>query len=68
MYSLILFICYLHGGCEALPIETFRSEQQCLNAMDQEGIRNGGCYPWQGAKNGQYPAHQQSDIHLLYSH
>ncbi len=45
MFALVLFICYLDGGCDDIVVEVFDTEQQCLFAMDEQRIRRGGCYP-----------------------
>ncbi|BDH45468.1 hypothetical protein TUM12370_15120 [Salmonella enterica subsp. enterica serovar Choleraesuis] len=45
MFALVLFVCYLDGGCDDLVIDVYNNEPQCLRAMDSQRIRNGGCYP-----------------------
>lgn len=45
MFALVLFICYLDGGCDDIVVEVFNTEQQCLFAMDEQRMRQGGCYP-----------------------
>lgn len=45
MFALVLFICYLNGGCEEKVIDVYNDEPQCLRAMDSQRIRHGGCYP-----------------------
>ena len=45
MFALVLFICYLDGGCEDIVVDVYDSERQCLVAMDDQRIRQGGCFP-----------------------
>ena len=45
MFALVLFVCYLDGGCEDIVVDVFNAEQQCVVAMDDQRIRNGGCFP-----------------------
>ena len=45
MFALVLFICYLDGGCEDIVVDVYREETQCLVAMEDQRIRHGGCYP-----------------------
>ncbi|WP_226570629.1 DUF1482 family protein [Mangrovibacter yixingensis] len=70
MYTLVLFVCYLNGGCKTLPIENFASEEQCLYAMKDQGIRQGGCYPYEEKHRvkGFRPARIHSDLWLLQRH
>ncbi len=30
MFALVLFICYLDGGCEDIVVDVYREETQCL--------------------------------------
>ncbi len=63
MFALVLFICYLHGGCDDIVIEIFNTEKQCLAAMDEQRIRHGGCYPVEGFVDGFWnPAYEYSDF------
>ena len=54
MFALVLFICYLDGGCE---------DMQCLVAMEDQRIRHGGCYPIEDFIDGFWqPASEYSDF------
>ena len=33
MFALVLFICYLDGGCEDIVVDVYREETQCSVAM-----------------------------------
>ena len=37
MFALVLFICYLDGGCEDIVVDVYREETQCLVAMRISG-------------------------------
>ncbi|STV39767.1 secreted protein [Klebsiella pneumoniae subsp. ozaenae] len=39
MFALVLFICYLDGGCEDIVVDVYREETQCLVAMEDQRIR-----------------------------
>lgn len=45
MFALVLFICYLDGGCDDLVIDVFNTEQQCMRALNEQRLRHGGCFP-----------------------
>lgn len=45
MFALVLFICYLDGGCEDIVVDVYDNERQCTAAMDDQRIRHGGCFP-----------------------
>ncbi|MCS3430398.1 hypothetical protein M2387_000927 [Klebsiella sp. BIGb0407] len=45
MFALVIFVCYLHGGCDDFVVEILKTEEQCLAVMDEQRIRRGGCYP-----------------------
>ena len=45
MFTLVLFVCYLDGGCEDIVVDVYKTERQCLISMDDQRIRNGGCLP-----------------------
>lgn len=30
MFALVLFVCYLDGGCEDIVVDVYNTEQQCL--------------------------------------
>ncbi|WP_348260510.1 DUF1482 family protein, partial [Salmonella enterica] len=34
MFALVLFVCYLDGGCEDMLVHIYDTEQQCLYSMD----------------------------------
>ncbi|HKN03107.1 MAG TPA: YebW family protein [Buttiauxella sp.] len=63
MFALVLFICYLDGNCEDIVVDVFNTEKQCVVAMDDQRIRNGGCFPIEDFIDGfWHPAHQYSDL------
>ncbi|AMO49933.1 Protein of unknown function [Kosakonia oryzendophytica] len=63
MFALVLFVCYLDGGCDDIVIDVFNTEQQCLRAMDDQRLRHGGCYPVEGFIDGFWrPANEFSDF------
>ena len=33
MFALVLFICYLDGGCEDIVVDVYDNERQCTTAM-----------------------------------
>ena len=45
MFALVLFVCYLDGGCEDIVVDVYNTEQQCLYSMSDQRIRQGGCFP-----------------------
>lgn len=45
MFALVLFVCYLDGGCDDIVVDVYDTEQQCLYSMDDQRIRHGGCFP-----------------------
>lgn len=45
MFALVIFVCYLQGGCDDFVIEILPTEERCLAVMDEQRIRRGGCYP-----------------------
>ncbi|AML58096.1 YebW family protein [Serratia rubidaea] len=45
MYALVMFVCYLDGGCTEIMVDILRDEQQCLVAMQEQNLRHAGCYP-----------------------
>lgn len=45
MFALVLFVCYLDGGCEDIVVDVYDTERQCLYYMDDQRIRQGGCFP-----------------------
>ena len=45
MFALVLFVCYLDGGCEDIVVDVYNTEQQCLYSMSDQRIRHGGCFP-----------------------
>jgi hypothetical protein len=63
MFALVLTICYLGGGCDDLAIDAFDTQQQCMVAMRQEGLRHAGCYPLEDFIDGYYlPARENADF------
>ncbi len=65
MFALVLFICYLDGGCEDIVVDVYREETQCLVAMEDQRIRHGGCYPIEDFIDGFWqPASEYSDFSL----
>ncbi|MEA1065248.1 YebW family protein [Erwinia sp. HR93] len=63
MFALVLFVCYLHSGCDDKVVDVYNTEQQCLNAMADQRMRHGGCYPVDKSFGGFWqPAQQYSDI------
>ena len=64
MFALVLFICYLDGGCEDIVVDVYREETQCLVAMEDQRIRHGGCYPIEDFIDGFWqPASEYSDLY-----
>lgn len=39
MFALVLFVCYLDGGCEDIVVDIYDTEQHCLYSMDDQRIR-----------------------------
>ncbi|ACS85867.1 MULTISPECIES: YdfD/YebW family protein [Musicola] len=63
MFALVIFVCYLGGGCENLVAGAYDSEAQCLSAMDEQRIRNGGCFPIEDFTHDLWqPAREHSDL------
>ncbi|SCC58968.1 MULTISPECIES: YebW family protein [Kosakonia] len=63
MFALVLFVCYLDGGCDDIVVDVFNTEQQCLVAMDNQRIRYGGCFPIEEFIDGfWHPANEFSDF------
>lgn len=63
MFALVLFVCYLGGGCDELVVDVFNTEPQCERAMDSQRIRQGGCYPLEDFIEGFWqPAQTLSDL------
>ncbi|MGM3174116.1 YebW family protein [Dickeya lacustris] len=62
MFALVIFVCYLGGHCESLVAGTYINEPQCLSAMEEQQIRNGGCFPLDEFHHGYWrPAHEYRD-------
>ncbi|ECJ1540043.1 DUF1482 family protein [Salmonella enterica subsp. enterica serovar Bareilly] len=40
MFALVLFVCYLDGGCEDIVVDIYDTEQQCLYSMASGGLRS----------------------------
>lgn len=63
MFALVLFICYLDGGCEDIVVDVYNTEPQCERAMDVQRIRQGGCFPVEDFIEGFWrPAQEYSDL------
>lgn len=63
MFALVLFVCYLDGGCEDIVVDVYDTEQQCLYYMDDQRIRQGGCFPVEDFIDSFWaPAQQYSDF------
>lgn len=45
MFTLVLFVCYLDGGCEDIVVVVYKTEQQCLISMDDHVFVTEGVYP-----------------------
>lgn len=43
MYALVMFVCYLDGGCSEMVVDILRDEPQCLVAMKEQNLRHAGC-------------------------
>ncbi len=48
MYALVMFVCYLDGGCADIVVDVLRDEHQCLVAMKEQRLRHAGCFPIRG--------------------
>ncbi|WJV64405.1 YebW family protein [Pectobacteriaceae bacterium CE70] len=63
MFVLVIFVCYLGNGCDELVIDAYFTESQCLRAMSEQRIRNGGCLPIEDIIDGFWiPAQTYSDL------
>ena len=63
MFALVLFVCYLDGGCDDIVVDVFNTEKQCLTAMHVQRLRYGGCYPVEDFIEGfRRPAQEYSDF------
>ncbi|WP_337263022.1 MULTISPECIES: YebW family protein [unclassified Serratia (in: enterobacteria)] len=59
MYALMMFVCYLDGGCADIVVDVLRDEQQCLLVMKEQRLRHAGCYPIEDVIDGLWlPADQ----------
>ncbi|WP_346825353.1 YebW family protein [Serratia inhibens] len=45
MYALVMFVCYLDGGCADIVVDVLRDEPQCLAVMKEQNLRHAGCFP-----------------------
>lgn len=45
MYALVIFVCYLDGGCSEIVVDMLRDLPQCLVAIKEQNLRHAGCYP-----------------------
>ena len=62
MFALVIFVCYLGGNCESLVAGTYINEPQCLGAMEEQQIRNSGCFPIDDFRSGYWkPAREYRD-------
>lgn len=63
MFALVLFVCYLDGGCEDIVVDVYNTEQQCLYSMSDQRIRHGGCFPIEDFIDGFWrPAQEYGDF------
>ncbi|SPX19733.1 protein [Escherichia coli] len=63
MFALVLFVCYLDGGCEDIVVDVYNTEQQCLHSMSDQRIRQGGCFPIEDFIDGFWrPAQEYGDF------
>jgi hypothetical protein len=63
MYALVMFVCYLDGGCSEMVVDILRDEPQCLVAMKEQNLRHAGCYPMEEFIDGFWlPASEYSDF------
>ena len=63
MFALVLFVCYLDGGCEDIVVDVYNTEQQCLHSMSDQRIRHGGCFPIEDFIDGFWrPAQEYGDF------
>ena len=63
MFALVLFVCYLDGGCEDIVVDVYNTEQQCLYSMSDQRIRQGGCFPIEDFIDGFWrPAQEYGDF------
>ena len=63
MFALVLFICYLDGGCEDIVVDVYDNERRCLVAMNDQRTRQGGCFPVEDFIDGFWqPAREYSDF------
>ncbi|RLP16989.1 DUF1482 family protein [Raoultella ornithinolytica] len=63
MFALVLFICYLDGGCEDIVVDVYDNERRCLVAMNDQRIRQGGCFQVEDFIDGFWqPASEYSDF------
>jgi hypothetical protein len=63
MFALVLFVCYLDGGCDDIVIDVYNTEWQCVASKKEQRIRHGGCYPVEDFIYGFWsPAQEYSDF------
>lgn len=62
MFALVLTVCYLGGGCDDLVVDAFDTVQECRVNMQEQGLRQAGCYPIDEFIDGYWiPAHTRVD-------
>ena len=63
IFALVLLISYLDGGCEDIVVDVYDNERRCLVAMNDQRIRQGGCFPVEDFIDGFWqPAREYSDF------
>lgn len=63
MFALVIFVCYLQGGCDDFVVDVLKTEEQCLSVMKEQRIRRGGCYPLESIRDNFWqPAIEYSDF------
>ncbi len=65
MFALVLFVCYLDGGCEDIVVDVYNTEQQCLYSMSDQRIRHGGCFPIEDFIDGFWRPAQEYGVFLI---
>lgn len=66
MYALVMFVCYLDGGCSEMVVDILRDEPQCLIALKEQNLRHAGCYPMEEFIDGFWlPASEYSDFNAF---
>lgn len=52
MYALVIFVCYLDGGCSEIMVDMLRDLPQCMAVMKEQNLRHAGCYPMKDSTDG----------------